>query len=159
MKKLKTDPWENVAKKYKVNDIVEGKVLKTNPFGLFVELDPEIHGLAHISELSSKPVTNINEIAKIGDKLKFKIVSIEPKDHRLGLSIKAIKEPAAASSAKSEETASEKTETKEAPKEKPAEKEVKAEKAEAKKEKPVKEPAKEKKPKIEKKITDTKKKK
>ena len=90
MKKLKQDPWTNVAERYKVGDTVEGTVLKVNPFGLFVELDPEIHGLAHISELSEKPIQDVNEIAKAGQKLTFKILSIEPNDHRLGLSIKAL---------------------------------------------------------------------
>ncbi|OGY41320.1 MAG: hypothetical protein A2Y82_03875 [Candidatus Buchananbacteria bacterium RBG_13_36_9] len=92
MKKLKSDPWAHVQDKYKVNDIVSGKVLKANPFGLFVELDPDIHGLAHISELSDKPISDLNQIAKPGDTLKFRIISIEPKDHRLGLSLKAPKE-------------------------------------------------------------------
>lgn len=91
-KKLKKDPWEHVNERYNVGDVVEGTVLKVNPFGLFVELDPEIHGLAHISELSHKPVQDVNDIAKSGDKVKFKILSIEPKDHRLGLSIKALTE-------------------------------------------------------------------
>ncbi len=93
MKKLKQDPWTNVAERYKVGDTVEGTVLKVNPFGLFVELDPEIHGLAHISELSEKPIQDVNEIAKAGQKLTFKILSIEPNDHRLGLSIKALTAP------------------------------------------------------------------
>lgn len=92
MKKLVEDPWKKIEEKYKVGQIVEGKVLKINPFGLFVELDPEIHGLAHISELSTKPIQNPNEVAKIGDILKFKIISIEPIDHRLGLSLRAVKE-------------------------------------------------------------------
>ena len=92
MKKLKDDPWKHIHEKYKVNDIVNGKVLKTNPFGLFVELDPDIHGLAHISELSDKPISDLAEIAKINDVLKFKIISIDPNNHRLGLSIRAIKE-------------------------------------------------------------------
>jgi small subunit ribosomal protein S1 len=92
MKKLQKDPWGNINEKYKVGDMVEGKVLKVNPFGLFVELDPEIHGLAHISELSDKPITDVNEIAKAGQTIKFRIISIEPKDHRLGLSLKAPKE-------------------------------------------------------------------
>ncbi|HLD81777.1 MAG TPA: S1 RNA-binding domain-containing protein [Patescibacteria group bacterium] len=91
MKKLKADPWQNVHERYQVGQIVKGKVLKINPFGLFIELDKEIHGLAHISELSEKPVSNVEEIAKPGDTLDFKIISIEPKDHRLGLSIKAMK--------------------------------------------------------------------
>ena len=91
-KKLKADPWKDVEKKYKVGDTVKAKVLKVNPFGLFVELDPDIHGLAHISELSHKPITDVSEIAKEGDELKFKILTIEPKNHRLGLSIKALTE-------------------------------------------------------------------
>lgn len=90
-KKLTKDPWENITEKYKVGQIVNGKVLKINPFGLFIELDPDIHGLAHISELSDKPVTEISKIAKVGDALDFKILSIEPANHRLGLSIKALK--------------------------------------------------------------------
>ncbi len=90
-KKLKKDPWESVSEKYKVGDIVKGKVLKVNHFGLFVELDQDIHGLAHISELAAKPVEDPSTIAKPNDELDFRIVSIEPKDHRLGLSIKAVK--------------------------------------------------------------------
>jgi len=88
IKKLKEDPWSNVSKKYKIGDKVKGKVLKINPFGLFVELDNDIHGLAHISELSNKPINDPNEVAKIGDELEFKILSIEPENHRLGLSLK-----------------------------------------------------------------------
>ena len=91
MKKLKEDPWKNVADKYKINQVVKGKVLKVNPFGLFVELDPDIHGLAHISELSDKPINDPNEIAKEGDILGFKVLSIEPSSHRLGLSLKSSK--------------------------------------------------------------------
>ncbi|MDD2807684.1 MAG: S1 RNA-binding domain-containing protein [Patescibacteria group bacterium] len=92
MKKLVEDPWKNVGDKYQVGQIVKGTVLKVNPFGLFVELDPDIHGLAHVSELSSKPIVDPNEIAKSGDLVEFKILSIEPSHHRLGLSIKALKE-------------------------------------------------------------------
>lgn len=91
-RKLKKDPWQEVEKKYKVGQIVKGKVLKTNPFGIFVELDSDIHGLAHISELADRPITNPGEIAKPGDVLDFKILSIEPVNHRLGLSLKAVKE-------------------------------------------------------------------
>jgi small subunit ribosomal protein S1 len=92
MKKLVPDPWKNVAEKYKMNQMVKGRVLKINPFGLFVELDPEIHGLAHISELASKPVKDVNEIARVGDEFEFRIVSIDPENHRLGLSLKKQKE-------------------------------------------------------------------
>ncbi len=90
IKNLMTDPWQEVQNKYKVGDVVEGTVLKINPFGLFVELDADIHGLAHVSELSSKPIDDPKKVATIGEKRSFKIVSIEPKEHRLGLSIKAL---------------------------------------------------------------------
>ena len=92
MKKLLQDPWHNVEELYKIGDIVEGTVLKVNPFGFFIELDNEIHGLAHVSELSSKPTDDVSEIGKTGDRLKFRIVSISAKEHRLGLSIKAMDE-------------------------------------------------------------------
>lgn len=87
IRRLVKDPWQDIKDKYKVGQKVKGKVLKVNPFGLFVELDPDIHGLAHISELSDKPVKDISKIAKSGDMLTFKIVSIEQDDHRLGLSL------------------------------------------------------------------------
>lgn len=92
MKKLVKDPWANVHERYNVGDLVEGTVLKVNPFGFFVELDPEIHGLAHVSELSDKPVEDVTTIANPGDKVTFRIVSIEPNEHRLGLSLKAVDE-------------------------------------------------------------------
>jgi small subunit ribosomal protein S1 len=92
MKRLVDDPWKRVAAKYKVGQKVHGKVLKINPFGLFVELDPEIHGLAHISELSSKPVRDVHEFARINDEFEFMIVSIDPDNHRLGLSLRRAKE-------------------------------------------------------------------
>lgn len=88
MKKLIKDPWADVAERYHIGDSVEGTVLKVNPFGLFVELDSEIHGLAHVSELADEPVTDVTKIAKPGDHMSFKIVSIEPREHRLGLSLK-----------------------------------------------------------------------
>jgi small subunit ribosomal protein S1 len=105
MKKLVEDPWANVAKRYNVGDVVEGTVLKVNPFGFFVELDPEIHGLAHVSELSHKPVADTTTIGKAGDVMKFKIVSIEPAQHRLGLSLKALDEKGAPAAEEKKEEA------------------------------------------------------
>ena len=121
IKKLKDDPWKDIAKKYKIGEMVSGKVLKVNPFGLFVELDADIHGLAHISELSDKPVNDISEIAKPGDTIKFRVLSVEPENHRLGLSLKTPK-------AKEEKTEKE-------PKAEKTTKEEKAEKAEGKEKK------------------------
>lgn len=89
-KQLKEDPWKEVVKKYKVGQKVKGKVLKINPFGSFVELDKDIHGLVHISELSEKKINHPSEIVKEGESYSFKILSIEPENHRLGLSMKAL---------------------------------------------------------------------
>src|SRR3989338_1051074 len=91
IKALQTDPWKNVHERYAVGQEVSGRVLKVNPFGLFVELDPEIHGLAHVSELTIKPGITLEDQIKPGDTRTFKIVSIELEHHRLGLSEKALK--------------------------------------------------------------------
>lgn len=87
-KKLMKDPWVEVAKKYKVGQVVEGKILKVNPFGLFVSLDNDIHGLAHISQLGLLPRQKVTEKFNFGEKRNFEIVSIEALDHRLGLAYK-----------------------------------------------------------------------
>lgn len=127
MKKLIEDPWKIVAEKYKVGDTVEGTILKINPFGFFVELDQDIHGLAHVSELSSKAVTDPKKLGEIGQRREFKIVSIEADEHRLGLSIKALDE----GEEKPEEVKKEKKEKKvKKVKEEKVEKEDKKEEAE-----------------------------
>jgi small subunit ribosomal protein S1 len=84
-KKLIDDPWRDVNNKYKTGQKVEGLVLKVNPFGLFVELDTDIHGLAHISQLTLNLGQKIYDLYKAGEKRTFTIVSIEPENHRLGL--------------------------------------------------------------------------
>ncbi|HHE64424.1 MAG TPA: S1 RNA-binding domain-containing protein [Bacteroidetes bacterium] len=91
MKALMKDPWQEATAKYKVGDKVKGTVLKVNPFGAFIELDKDIHGLAHISELSNDRINDPTEVVKIGSDYTFRILSIEPENHRLGLSLKAPK--------------------------------------------------------------------
>ncbi len=88
MKKMIDDPWKDVARKYKIGEWVEGKIIKVNPFGFFVELDQDIQGLAHVSELSDKPVEDVTTLGKTGEVRKFRIVSIEADEHRLGLSLR-----------------------------------------------------------------------
>jgi len=90
IKKLQKDPWVEVAAKYKIGQKVKGKVLKVNPFGAFIELDDDIHGLVHISELSNKKVSNPEDLVTVGKDYEFTILTIEPKHHRLGLSLKGI---------------------------------------------------------------------
>lgn len=88
LKRMTEDPWIKAAERYHIGQSVEGKIAKVQPFGLFVELDPEIHGLAHVSELGDPPPSSPEEVAKVGDTLSFTIISIDPKEHRLGLSRK-----------------------------------------------------------------------
>lgn len=86
MKALKEDPWNSVLDIYKVNDIVPGKVDKINHFGAFVYLNKDIHGLAHVSEFQEVYAgKKIEEVFKEGETYSWKILSIEPKSHRMGL--------------------------------------------------------------------------
>ena len=111
-KKLLTDPWREVDKKYQVGQKVSGTILKINPFGLFVELDKDIHGLAHISQLGLPAGRKINEVYKIGERQDLTVVSLEPKDHRLGLAVAAKVEAAAETKVEVETEAEKKPKTK-----------------------------------------------
>ena len=87
-KRLMDDPWKKVAEKYKVGDTVKGKVLKVNPFGFFVELDEDIHGLVHVSSLGAEAPKDLSVFGKEGDEKDFEIITLEPGEHRLGLKFK-----------------------------------------------------------------------
>jgi len=91
VKRLVDDPWKSVKDKYKIGDLVKGKIIKIEPFGLMVSLDKDIHGLAHISELSDESIHNINDKFKIGQEVEFNVVSLEPAEHRLGLRVAGVK--------------------------------------------------------------------
>lgn len=93
IKRLKADPWLTVEKKYAVGQQAEGEILKLTPFGAFVKLDEDIHGLAHVSELSEKEGVRPEDVLKIGERRAFTIISIEPEEHRLGLSLKTDAKP------------------------------------------------------------------
>lgn len=86
MKALKDDPWMNIDGKYKIGDTVDGKVDKINHFGAFVYLDKDIHGLSYVSEFQNLyPGRKMEEIFQVGTSYKWKILSMEPKSHRMGL--------------------------------------------------------------------------
>lgn len=138
MKRLAKDPWDGIEKKYAVGQKVSGKIIKINPFGLFVELEKNIQGLAHVSQLTDKPLANINDLGKVGDQLDFYVVSLDPKNHRLGLSLVKPKEraPIAAKTAAVETAEAEAKPTDE---ETPAEEKKEKKPAKAKKKDEVKE--------------------
>ena len=110
MKQLEKDPWLDSVKKYQIGQVVNGRVTKVMPFGVFVELDEQIQGLAHLMELSHNEVKNPEEILKVGEERDFKIISIEPQEHRLGLSIKALQEKPVKPEVKAEAVPEEKPE-------------------------------------------------
>ncbi|MFH0951381.1 MAG: S1 RNA-binding domain-containing protein [bacterium] len=121
-KKLKVDPWKDVAAKYQIGQIHKGTVLKINPFGLFVELDKDIHGLAHISQLDLAPGQKIDQAYQIEKEYDFTIMSVVPEEHRLGLaSINHKPEASEKTTAKAKKV---KTETVDEPKDKKIEAET-----------------------------------
>ncbi|MBU0661328.1 S1 RNA-binding domain-containing protein [Patescibacteria group bacterium] len=94
MKRLIDDPWKRVKDLYTVGQKVKGAVHKVEPFGLMVKLDSNIHGLAHISELSNKAISDLSELKSmfvIGEDHEFEIINIEPAEHRLGLRLAGVK--------------------------------------------------------------------
>lgn len=86
MKRLTEDPWLEVAKKYQLGTLVEGEINRVTPFGAFVKLSDDINGLIHVSELGSD-IKDPNEVLKVGDKVKAKVIAIEPEEHRVGLTL------------------------------------------------------------------------
>lgn len=108
LKRLMPDPWIEATKKYQVGTVVSGEVNRITPFGAFIKLDDEINGLIHVSEIAEQEIGEPGEVLKVGDKVDAKIIAIDPDDHRVGLSIKALKEsPAKAKKAKKVEVAEE----------------------------------------------------
>jgi ribosomal protein S1 len=86
-KKIMKDPWKEAVDKYQTGQILKGIILKVNPFGLFVKLDQDIHGLAHISQLGLGPKQKIGEVFAVNEERDFEIMSISPDEHRLGLKL------------------------------------------------------------------------
>ena len=75
-------------KKYKIGDIVDGKITGIQNYGIFVNINNEYNGLIHISQVSNSFVKNINDYVKVNDVIKVKIINIDDKNKRLKLSIK-----------------------------------------------------------------------
>ena len=76
-----------------MKDIVEGKVTRIVKFGLFVQIEEDLEGLVHISELSQEPVKRPSDIAKIGDELEVRIIDIDFDKRRMAFSIKQVENP------------------------------------------------------------------
>jgi len=89
-KKLKDDPWTALPKQYKIGDTIEGEVIRFVPYGVFVRVFQDINGLVHLSELSQKSIQNPNEVVKLGQFIKTKIILLDPKNRKIWLSMKSM---------------------------------------------------------------------
>jgi small subunit ribosomal protein S1 len=92
IKQLRPDPWETVPQRYKAGQEVTGTVTSLTDFGAFVELEEELEGLIHISELGTgeQKIGHPSDAVKVGDKLTVLILNVDPKERKIGLSIKAL---------------------------------------------------------------------
>jgi small subunit ribosomal protein S1 len=89
VKQLETDPWDEIGKRFTVGDLVKGTVAKIAAFGAFVELEGDVDGLVHISQLSEEHVGKVKEVVNIGDEVEARVIKVDKAERRIGLSIKA----------------------------------------------------------------------
>ena len=89
MKQIDEDPWKAIETRYKIGDKVKGKVTKLATFGAFVELDGDIDGLVHISQLREERVEKVKDVLKVGDEIDARVIKVDKGERRIGLSIKA----------------------------------------------------------------------
>jgi small subunit ribosomal protein S1 len=89
IKQLHPDPWTELPVKYPIGSRVKGKVTKVADFGAFVEIEPGIEGLVHVSELRDERVENPRDVVKEGDELDVKVIDMDPHERKVALSVKA----------------------------------------------------------------------
>lgn len=92
VKRLQENPWDVLSRKYKVGDTVKAAISRISQFWAFMELDGGIQGLIHLSEISHGVVKDIRDFVKVGEEVEAKIINFEPKEKRIGLSLKALVE-------------------------------------------------------------------
>ncbi|NPV70946.1 MAG: bifunctional 4-hydroxy-3-methylbut-2-enyl diphosphate reductase/30S ribosomal protein S1 [Firmicutes bacterium] len=92
LKQVLPDPWSTVSTKYPVDAVVQGKVTRLAPFGAFVQLEPGVEGLIHISEMSHQRVAKPDEVLSPGQAVKVKVLKSKPDERRISLSLKAVED-------------------------------------------------------------------
>ena len=92
-KQLQPHPWDNAVEKYPEGAIVDGKVVRITDFGAFVELEPGLDGLVHISQCATTRVAKVEDAVKVGDEVKVKVLGVDPEKKRISLSIRQAIEP------------------------------------------------------------------
>ncbi|HSE92949.1 MAG TPA: 30S ribosomal protein S1 [Methylomirabilota bacterium] len=90
LKQIQPDPWSTVAQRYPMGSRVTGKVVRLTDFGAFVELEPGVDGLLHISQMSNRPISRPDEIVNVGDEIGLLVIRVDPHERRIGLSLKEL---------------------------------------------------------------------
>ncbi len=93
LKQSQGDPWTGAERKYAAHSLMEGTILSTTDFGAFVELEPGVEGLVHISELSDKRINAVVDVVKVGEMHQFRVLEVDEDNRRIRLSIKAVTAP------------------------------------------------------------------
>lgn len=93
---LVESPWQRAGEKYHVGATVRGVVSRIAQFGAFVKLEPGVEGLVHVSELANRHVRSVGDVVKEGEPVECRVLSIDPEEQRMSLSIKALAAPSAA---------------------------------------------------------------
>ncbi len=89
LKALQPNPWDNVMEKYQPEQVVEGRVVRLQTYGAFVELEPGIEGLVHVSEMSwIKQIKHPKEVLSIGDQVKVQVLELHPENQRIRLGLR-----------------------------------------------------------------------
>jgi small subunit ribosomal protein S1 len=89
VKQMEEDPWKSIETRFKIGDLVKGKVTKIANFGAFVALEGDIDGLVHISQISEDHVSKVKDVLKIGEDVEARVIKVDKTERRVGLSIKA----------------------------------------------------------------------
>ena len=91
LKQLAPHPWEDVEIKYPIGNVVKGKVVSLTNYGCFIELEPGVEGLVHVSEISwTKHIKNPSEVYNMGDEVDAKVLSIDSEDKKISLGVKQL---------------------------------------------------------------------
>jgi small subunit ribosomal protein S1 len=90
LKQIQPDPWDSVSERYPVGSRVQGRVVRLTDFGAFIELEPGVDGLLHISQMSARPINRAEEIVNVGDELMLMVIRVETTERRIGLSLKEL---------------------------------------------------------------------
>ena len=89
IKQLTPDPWDDINERYALGDDIETKITKITNFGVFAAPEEDLEGLVHISELASDKVKEPQDVVRVGDVFKMRVIKIDQEQRRLGLSIRA----------------------------------------------------------------------